>query len=150
MKIIKCLFISMALCVPLVSVNVFAYSDDDDHDCKEPTFRTFEPAHLSEVDPQSEISFHVANWADPSTITAEARKIPMDVKIEDKMNFFIGTAKLPESIKGKYARIHITALAKDGRCLGQDGWLLKVKKEAAPVETDIEESSEDSVENTAE
>lgn len=139
MKTIKCLVVSATLCLPILSTNAFAYSsDEDDKKCKKPTFRTFEPAHLSEVDPQSEISFHVANWADPATIKAEARKIPMDVTIEDKMNFFVGTARLPESVSGKYARIHISALAKDGRCRGQDGWLLKVKQEAASVQPQTE------------
>lgn len=129
MKITKCLRITMLAGMAMFAGGAMAYgSDSDEKKCKKPRFRAFEPVHLSEVDPETEISFHVSNWADPTTITAEARKVPMEVDVVDKMNFFVVTAKLPASISGKYARIHVTAKADDGRCLGQDGWLLKVKK----------------------
>lgn len=132
MKTIKCLRNTMLVGMLVFAGNALAYGDDSDKKCKKPKFRTFEPAHLSEVAPETEISFHVSNWADPASITAEAKKVPMKVEVEDKMNYFIGTAKLPASLSGTYARIHITAKADDGGCLGQDGWLLKIKK-AAPA-----------------
>lgn len=145
MKITKCLRMTLFLSAVLFAGNVLAYGDDEGEKCKKPKFRSFEPEHLSEVDPETEISFHVSNWADPTTITAEARKVPMKVEVVDKMNFFVATAKLPPEINGKYARIHITALAMDGRCFSQDGWLLKVKKAktepAAPAASEGEAAS---------
>ncbi len=135
MKIIKCLRIATLLGMTVITGSAWGYSTaDDDKVCKKPKFRTFEPEHLSEVDPGSEVSFHVSNWADPNTIKAEARKIPMKVSVVDKMNFFVGTAKLPDSISGRYARISLSARSKEGRCLGQGGWLLKVRDAAASVE----------------
>lgn len=107
-------------------------AEDRDRPCKKPKFRTFEPVHLSEVPPETEISFHVSNGADPETIKATARKISMPVTVVDKMNFFVATAKLPASLINKYARIHVEAKADDGDCIGQDGWLLKIlPKESA-------------------
>jgi hypothetical protein len=141
MKITKSIRMTVMLGMTVFTGTALAYGDTD-KDCKDPKFRTFEPEHLSEVDPETEISFHVSNWADPITIKVEARKVPMEVSVVDKMNFFVATAKLPASINGKYARIHVSAKAKDGRCLGQDGWLLKVKKAkvvAEPVASEAEE-----------
>lgn len=146
MKITKNLRMTVMLGMTVFAGDALAYgSGDSDKDCKKPKFRTFEPVRLSEVDPETEISFHVSNWADPTTIKAEARKVPMEVSVVDKMSFFVATAKLPASINGKYARIHIEAKAKDGRCRGQDGWLLKVKKSAVaePIApTEAEKGSE--------
>ena len=137
MKITKCLRMTIFLSAALFAGKALAYGDESEQKCKKPRFRTFEPVHLSEVAPGTQISFHVSNWADPTTITAEARKVPMKVEVVDKMNFFIATAKLPAEVSGNYARIHVTALAEDGRCLGQDGWLLKVKKEKTASEAAV-------------
>ena len=129
MKITKCLRLSSILLgLAAFSVSSMAYAEnDEDKKCRKPKFREFEPAHLSEVDPETEIAFHVSNWANPESITAEAKKVPMKVEVVDKMNFFVATAKLPAELKGTYARIHITAKAEDGGCFNQDGWLLKIK-----------------------
>lgn len=135
MKTTKCLRNAMIVGLAIFAGNAFAYGDDSEKKCKKPKFRTFEPVHLSEVAPETEISFHVSNWADPASITAEAKKVPMEVSVVDKMNFFVATAKLPASLSGTYARIHITAKAEDGGCFGQDGWLLKIKKAEAIAET---------------
>ncbi|WP_305910109.1 hypothetical protein Q9L42_001925 [Methylomarinum sp. Ch1-1] len=147
MKITKSLQTIIVLGMALLAGNVFAYSSEsEDKKCKKPRFRTFEPAHLSEVEPETKISFHVSNWADPATIKAEARKVPMEVDVVDKMNFFVVTAKLPSSVSGKYARIHIEAKAKDGGCRGQDGWLLKVKKATATSEPSAAEAAAETAE----
>ncbi len=150
MKITKCLRSTIVLGMIVFAGNSFGYgSEDDEKDCKKPKFRTFEPEHLSEVLPETEISFHVSNWAEPTTIKATARKIPMEVTVVDKMNFFVATAKLPSSISGKYARIHIEARAKEGGCLGQDGWLLKVKDAGASAVAEPKVSTAEPVEKTA-
>jgi len=123
--------------ITLFTGTALAYStSNSDKECKKPKFRTFEPEHLSEVDPGSKISFHVSNWTDPTTIKAEARKIPLQINVVNKMNFFVVTANLPDSINGKYARIHLVAKSKEGGCRGQDGWLLKVRN-AAVIESSV-------------
>ncbi len=143
MKITKSLRMIVVLGMTVFAGTTLAYnSGNTEKECKKPRFRTFEPEHLSEVDPETQISFHVSNWADPTTIKAEAKKIPLQVNVVDKMNFFVVTAKLPATINGKYARIHVVAKAKEGRCRGQDGWLLKIRK-AAAVESSAPAAVED-------
>ncbi len=146
MKITKSLQITIMLGMTMFAGTALAYgTNSSDNGCKKPKFRTFEPEHLSEVDPETTISFHVSNWADPTTIKAETRKIPLQLKIIDKMNFFVATAKMPASIIGKYARIHVRAKAKEGGCTGKDGWLLKVREAAAepnvPAEAEVEKET---------
>lgn len=134
MKITKCLSnLSFFLILSgITSGYAFAYGTDDNKKCRKPKFRDFEPVRLTEVAPGSEISFHVSGWADPDTIEATAKKIPMTVTVIDKMNFFIATAKLPDSLEDGFARLSIEAKAKDGRCIGKDGWLLKIKTAQSP------------------
>ncbi len=142
MKITKCL---LAILLVLGTVSTQAYEiPQEEKVCKKPKFRTFEPEHLSEVLPESEISFHVSNWADPDTIEVTARKVPLTVDVINKNVFYVVKAKLPPSLHGTFARIELRARAKEGRCLGQGGWLLKIKEKTA------EESSSESEETTQE
>jgi spore coat protein CotF len=129
---------SLKLVCLIVSVgftgSVFAYGTSaTNNGCKKPKFKTFTPAHKSEVDPESEISFTVSGYADPATIKATAKKIPLEVDTEYKISFYAVKAKLPASLSGKYARIHVQADAMLG-CTGKDGWLLKIRDKAAEAE----------------
>ncbi|WP_133120720.1 hypothetical protein [Methylomonas sp. Kb3] len=102
-------------------------------ECKRPKFRDFVPEQKAEVDAGTEISFHISHNADPLTVTAEARGEKMKVNVVDKKNFYFVTAKLPPLTPG-FARVHVTAKSAESKlesgCLGQDGWLLKIKGEA--------------------
>ncbi len=122
----------------LFSSLTLAYSTKSDDDaCKKPKFRTFEPEYLSEVEPGSKISFHVSHNADPTTIKAETRGYPIKLEIVDKNAFFIATGNLPAELEDQYARISLKA--RDKECLGQGGWLLKIKPASttpAPDQTD--------------
>ncbi len=135
------------VCLLLFSSLALAYSTRADDDaCKKPKFRTFEPEHLSEVDPGSKISFHVSHNADPTTIKAEARGNPIKLTIVDKMTFFVATGNLPANLKDQYARISLKA--RDNECLGQGGWLLKIKPESNTASSSPEQVDETSDQNT--
>jgi len=120
-----CLIISLGF-----SSAAFSYgASETNNGCKKPKFKTFSPGHKSEVDPESGISFTVSGYADPATIAATAKKVPLKVNVEYKMSFYEVTAQLPASLTGKYARIHVQANAMLG-CTGKDGWLLKIRDKA--------------------
>ncbi|WP_428356621.1 hypothetical protein [Methyloprofundus sp.] len=115
--------------------SAFAYnSGNTEQNCKDPKFKTFFPAHKSEVDPESEISFTVSGYADPTTIKAMAKNVPLELTIVDKNSFYAVSAKLPASLTGKYARIHVKA-HNSVECKSKDGWLIKIRDKAANSET---------------
>ncbi|MDF1582925.1 MAG: hypothetical protein RQ733_09380 [Methyloprofundus sp.] len=124
-----CLIVSLGF-----TGTAFAYgTSETNNGCKKPKFKTFTPEHKSEVDPESEISFTVSNYADPLSIQAVAKNVPLDVNVENNQSFYQVTAKLPASLTGKYARIHVRADGVLG-CTGKDGWLLKIRDKAAAAE----------------
>lgn len=114
-----------------------------DEECKLPKFKTFNPANKSEVDPESEISFTVSGYADPTTIKVMAKNIPLEPKIIDKNSFFAVSAKLPAALNGKYARIHLKA-NNTSECKAKDGWLIKIRDNA--VSPELESTQEVSAE----
>ncbi len=101
-------------------------------ECKRPKFRDFVPEQKAEVDAGADIAFHISHNADPLTVTAEARGEKMKVNVVDKKTFYFVSAKLPQLTPG-FARIHVTAKSAESKlesgCLGQDGWLVKIKGE---------------------
>lgn len=103
-------------------------------ECKRPKFRDFVPEQKAEVDAGADIAFHVSHNADPFTITAEARGEKIKVNVVDKKTFYFVTSKLPQLSPG-FARIHVTAKSAESKlesgCLGQDGWLVKIKGDEA-------------------
>ena len=112
---------------------VAAYgADPDKAQCKKPKFRKFMPPPKSEVAPGTEISFHVTHVIEPESIKVTAKKIPVDIVVEDKNAFYNVKGKLPESLQGTYARISIKAGSGTG-CKEQDGWLLKITEAEAGV-----------------
>jgi len=129
---------SLKLVCLIVSVgftgSAFAYgTSETNNGCKKPKFKTFTPEHKSEVDPESEISFTVSGYADPVSIQATAKNVPLKVSVENNDSFYEVRAKLPASLTGKYARIHLQADGMMG-CTGKDGWLLKIRGEALAAE----------------
>ena len=116
----------------LFAETAFPYEADNDLvECKKPKFRKFIPADKSEVAPGSELSFHVTHVVDPHKIELTAKKIPIEVTVEDRNAFYIVRGKLPDSLQGTYARISIKAIAKLG-CSARGGWLLKISDAGAP------------------
>ena len=127
------------------SATVFAYNAGNiETGCKKPRFKTFTPEHKSEVDPESEISFTVSGYADPTTIKATAKNVPLKLNIVDKDSFYAVSATLPASLTGKYARIHVKA-NNTAECKAKDGWLIKIRDKAeGSEEATLEATAEDS------
>ncbi len=118
--------------------SAFAYGvKDTNNGCKKPRFKTFKPAHKSEVDPESKISFTVSGYANPDTIKVVAKNVPLKAKVEYKVSFYAVSATLPASLSGRYARIHVSAEGMLG-CVGKDGWLLKIRDKAEEAHSTAE------------
>lgn len=129
-----CLLTSISFVSPIYAYN----SGNIESGCKDPRFKSFMPEPYTpenkiEAEPESEISFTVSGYADPSTIKAIAKNIPLKLTVIDKNSFYAVSATLPASLTGKYARIHIKA-NNSPECRAKDGWLIKIKKSAAVVD----------------
>ncbi|MCK5354858.1 MAG: hypothetical protein KAJ63_07035 [Methyloprofundus sp.] len=122
------------------TASAFAYNSGNiDSGCKKPRFKTFTPPHKAEADPESEISFTVSGYADPTTIKVTAKNIPLKLNIVDKNSFYAVSATLPASLTGKYARIHLKA-NNTVECKAKDGWLIKIRDKAENTDTATESS----------
>ena len=139
------LTIFLLFTLTIFTETVAAYgADADKAKCKKPKFRKFMPPPKSEVAPGTEISFHITHVIDPASVEVTAKKIPVDIVVEDKNAFYNVKGKLPASLQGTYARISIKA-GSDPACDGQDGWLLKItdaeiesdEPEKKPAEVDL-------------
>jgi len=137
MKIIKSLTTTIILGSVLLSGSAFAYNaGNTDDKCLAPKFRSFSPPEhkkgdpVPEVDPESEISFTVSGLADPTTIRATAKDLPLKLDIIDRKSYYQVKTTLPAALTGKYARIHLKVKAQKGECRTKDGWLIKIKKAA--------------------
>ncbi len=144
MKIIKNVTTTIILGSVLLSGSAFAYNaGNTDDKCLAPKFKTFSPPEhtkgnpVPEVAPESEISFTVSGYADPTTIRAMAKDQPLKLDIIDRKSYYQVKAKLPAVLNGKFARIHLKAKTQKGECRSKDGWLIKIKK-AADVATEAE------------
>lgn len=127
---------ALALTLLLSSTALFAVTPDDEEDkkCIKPKFRDFAPAAKSEVNPGSDITFHVTHNANPDSIGADAKAIKMHTTIRDRKTFYEVHAQLPKELNNTYARITIHAKPMEGECLGQDGWLLKIKPQTVEAQ----------------
>ena len=101
-------------------------NEEEPKECKKPKFRDFEPAHKSEIAPETEIAFHISKGALLTSVTADARGEPLEVEVTNRKTYITAKAKLPSSLRDGFVRIHVTARAEEGDCLGQDGWLVKI------------------------
>jgi hypothetical protein len=133
---------ALLLSAMVFSSAALALSPDEEErlkECKRPKFRDFAPEQKSEIDSGGDVAFHVSHNADPFTVTAEARGEKMKVNVVDKKTYYLVSAKLPQLTPG-FARVHVTAKSAESKlesgCMGQDGWLLKIKGEevAKPAE----------------
>lgn len=137
MKLNRLLLTVLVVLVANSVTQTSAYAREEEKEkCIKPRFGQFNPPNHAEVAPGSEISFHVRH-ADKTKITAMAKKIPMDISIEDRNLFLIVKATLPASLKGTYARISLEASAEQG-CKAKDGWLLKISDAPAADEASAE------------
>jgi hypothetical protein len=140
MKFAKCCKSLVLISVVVFANTAFAVTpgDDERKECKKPKFREFLPAPQVEVPPESEVSFHISRDADPLHITAEAKGEKLPLEIKHRVTRIEVKTKLPASIQEGFVRIHVTAKAAEGECIGQDGWLIKIKAADAPATTVVE------------
>ncbi len=109
----------------LMTGNCWGYgSSGGSTSCKKPQFSNFVPPHNSEVAPGSQFSFMVSR-ANPDTIQVKVEQQSVKTTVTPKSNVYMVTGKLPDNLKGTYARINITASGAT-RCKGSSGWLVKI------------------------
>ena len=151
MKIIKSL-ITVCVLGMFFTGSAFAYNaGNTERDCQLPKFRGLNPPKkskttpLPEIDPESEVSFTVSGYADPTTIKVKAKKIKLKLDIEDRNSFYKVKIKMLPEFTGKYVRINLWAKSQSGVCVGKDGWLLKVRKVAEGTEPKEEKITEEKV-----
>jgi len=124
MKSYKPLWILMLM---IATSNVWAYgsSSSSKKACNKPRFSEFVPADNAEVASKSAFSFVASANTNPESIIVTVKDQPLAVTIAPKNQGFQVTGTLPDTLKGSFARINITA---DGpnQCKGSDGWLVKI------------------------
>lgn len=129
--------ILLTLGLLVVSNAIFAVTpaEDVEKKCIKPKFRDFAPATQSDVDPGSDISFHVSHNAEASTIRAEAKGQKLAVTVKDRKTFYEVKSQLPKELVNSFARISVQARALEGECIGHDGWLLKIRDQEGKAAT---------------
>ena len=126
MKSQNILWIAILLIIP---ANVWAYGDSssstDTGICKKLNFSDFTPVNSAEVAPRSAFSFFASGAAYPNSIKVTIKGQTVPVTVTPKKDGFQVTGKLPDSLKGAFARINIEARGAN-QCEGSAGWLVKV------------------------
>jgi hypothetical protein len=89
-------------------------------------FSKFTPANNSEVVPESEFSFVASAATTPNSIKVTIKDLSVPIAVTQKSDGFQVTGKLPDAIKGTFAKIRITGKGTN-QCEANDGWLVKVK-----------------------
>ncbi|MDD1625834.1 MAG: hypothetical protein LUQ56_00070 [Methylococcaceae bacterium] len=124
MKSYKPLWILMLI---IATSNVWAYgsSSSSKKACNKPKFSEFVPANNAEVSAKSAFSFVASANTNPESIIVMIKDRPVAVTVKPINQGFQVTGTLPETLKGNFARISISA---DGpsQCKGSDGWLVKI------------------------
>ncbi len=94
--------------------------------CDKPKFTDFVPAENAKVAAGSSFSFTASKNTYPTTIKVTVKDQSIDVSTDKKSDGTIQVSgKLPDSVKGTYARIAISADAQSN-CKGTGGWLVKI------------------------
>jgi uracil DNA glycosylase len=127
MKLRKILLMAVVLIIP---GTVWAYGDNDASSkgagiCKKVNFSEFSPPNNTEVAPHSEFSFYASESTTPNTIKVTIKGQSVPVTVVQKQNGYKVSGKLPDSLKGAYAKINIDARG-IAQCEVSDGWLVKV------------------------
>lgn len=119
----------IAILLMAASGTVFAYGGSPQSSaraCAKPKFSQFTPADKSQVAALSDFSFLASANTNPDSIGVSIKDQPIAISITPKgQSGFDVAGKIPESVKGTFARIKISAEGPNG-CKGSDGWLLQV------------------------
>jgi hypothetical protein len=127
MKLQNILWVAIVLIIP---ANVWAYGEAGGSGtgtgvCKKLNFSDFTPGNNSEVAPQSAFSFVASGMAYPNSIKVTIKGQSVPLTVTPKGEGFKVTGKLPNTLKGAYAKINIDARGFN-QCEVSDGWLVKV------------------------
>ena len=124
MKLRNALLIATLVMIP---GSVWAYGDSSGggtEGCKV-KFSKYMPASSAEVAAKSDFSFFVSGETNPNTIKVTIKGQSVPVTVTPKKDGFQVTGKLPDSLKGAFAKINIEARGAN-QCEGSAGWLVKV------------------------
>jgi len=126
MKLQNILWVALVLIIP---GNVWAYGEGGSTSgqgiCKILTFSEFTPVNSSEVAPKSTFSFFASGAAYPNSIRVTIKGQSVPVTVTPKKDGYQVTGKLPDSLKGAFAKINVEARGAS-QCEGTAGWLVKV------------------------
>lgn len=125
MKLQHILWVALALIIP---ANVWAYGTEGSSGtgiCHILSFSEFKPVNGAEVTPRSEFSFFASGATYPNSIKVMIKGESVPVRVTEKRGGFEVTGKLPDSLKGAYAKINVEARGAN-QCEGTAGWLVKV------------------------
>jgi hypothetical protein len=93
--------------------------------CKQVNFSEFSPINNAEVAPHSDFSFYASPATYPKSIRVTIKGQSVPVTVIEKQSGFKVSGKLPDSLRGAYAKINIDARGIN-QCEVSDGWLVKV------------------------
>jgi hypothetical protein len=113
----------------LIHGNVWAYGDSGGSSsgaCKV-NFSKFTPVNNAEVAAKSDFSFFASAETNPNSIKVTIKGQFIPVTVTPKGEGFRVAGILPDTLKGAYARINITAKG-PSQCEASDGWLVKVSE----------------------
>jgi len=127
MKLQNILWVAIVLVIP---ANVWAYGDNNSSGsgtgaCKKVNFSEFSPVNNSEVAPQSDFSFYASESTFPKSIKVTIKGQSIPVTVIEKQTGYKVSGKLPDTLKGAFAKINIDARGIN-QCEVSDGWLVKV------------------------
>ena len=88
-------------------------------------FSEFSPVNNSEVAPQSDFSFYASEATFPKSIKVTIKGQSIPVTVIEKQTGYKVSGKLPDTLKGAFAKINIDARGIN-QCEVSDGWLVKV------------------------
>ena len=127
MKLKNMLWLAAVLIIP---ANVWAYGDNAGSGsgtgmCKKVNFSEFSPINNAEVAPQSPFSFYASESTFPNSIKVIIKGQSVPVTVVEKQNGYKVSGKLPDTLRGAFAKINIEARG-IAQCEVTDGWLVKV------------------------
>jgi hypothetical protein len=127
MKLKNILWVAAVLVIP---ANAWAYGDPNSSGsgtgmCKQVNFSEFSPPNNSEVRPHSDFSFYASESTYPKSIKVTIKGQSVPVTVIEKQGGYKVSGKLPDALKGAYAKINIDARGVN-QCEVSNGWLIKV------------------------
>jgi hypothetical protein len=124
MKLRNTLLIATLVMIP---GSVWAYGDSSGggtEGCKV-NFSKYMPANGAEVAPKSDFSVFASGETNPNSIRVTIKGESIPVTVTPKNQGFQVAGILPDTLRGTFAKINITAKG-PGQCEASYGWLVKV------------------------